>query len=163
VQEGPAVDTTENPAPVSAPAPTAEELKRIHYFQMIQRIRAAADRVLPADADVLVISKGDEGVLLLGAKRRGRHFPQNADGVYAGYAPSDSTSAIAHLEQLQSAGATHLLLPGSSAWWLDHYAAFAEHLRRTGREIWRDDDAVIFELVAPETTELAFDVTGVQR
>ena len=161
VQDAPAVQGTYADEPARPlPAPPPEELKRIHYLQMVQRIRTAVDQTLPADAEVLVISKGDELLLSLGATRRGRHFPQNSDGIYAGYAPPDSGSAVAHLEQLQATGATHLMLPGTSAWWLDHYAVFADHLKRTAREVWRDDDVVLFELGSAETIELALDATG---
>lgn len=159
IREGPATDLLGAQVAVELPTPTPDELKRVRYFQMLQRLRVAADSVMPANATVLVISKGDEALLLLGAQRRARHFPQNVDGVYAGYAPPDSASAIAHLEQLQVAGATHLLLPGTSAWWLDHYAEFAEHLRRVARELWRDEDGVIFELGA-DSAELACNTTG---
>ena len=41
----------------------------------------AADRALPPDATVLVVSHGDDELLELGAARRGWHFPQQEDGV----------------------------------------------------------------------------------
>ena len=69
-----------------------------------QRMRDVARVSLPADARVLVISKGDDDLLRLDG-RHGWHFPQTAGGVYAGYHPADSTQAIAHLETLRARGA----------------------------------------------------------
>jgi hypothetical protein len=85
-------------------------------------------KTLPADATVLVISKGDEELLRLDG-RRGWHFPRTDEGLYAGHHPIDSDAAIAHLEELRAAGARYLVIPGPSFWWLDYYTAFDEHLR----------------------------------
>ena len=62
------------------------------------------------------------------ARRQGWHFPQEADGTYAGRYPLDSDEAVAQLEELRERGAGYLLVPGPSAWWLDHYEAFGRHL-----------------------------------
>ena len=71
------------------------------YRELVERIREVADRELPRDATVLVVSNGDDALLQLGAERRGWHFPQQEDGVWAGYHPADSAEAIAHLEALR--------------------------------------------------------------
>ena len=60
--------------------------------------------------------------------RDARHFPQDADGSYAGYHPAGSADAISHLKSLQRAGAGYLLIPGPALWWLEHYAGFGEYL-----------------------------------
>jgi hypothetical protein len=89
---------------------------------------------VPADKTVLVVSKGDDELLRF-ERQRGWHFPQNAEGVYAGYYPVDSSEAIAQLEQLRAKGAEYLLFPASASWWLQHYTAFKTHLERRYRAL----------------------------
>jgi GT2 family glycosyltransferase len=98
------------------------------YQDLVERIREVADRELPPDATVLVVSNGDDELLELGANRRGWHFPQTEDGTYAGHHPADSAEAIAHLEALREKGATHILFPQTAYWWLDHYDVLRELL-----------------------------------
>nr|MBA2294142.1 glycosyltransferase [Actinomycetota bacterium] len=82
---------------------------------------------LPADAVVLVVSRGDEALLHLGG-RTGWHFPRNGAGEYAGHHPATSADAIAELERLRLEGATHLVFPSTELWWLDHYEELRGHL-----------------------------------
>ena len=82
---------------------------------------------LPADAEVLIISRGDDHLVNLGG-RRVAHFPQADDGGYAGHHPADSGEAIAHLEELRGRGAQYLIVPATSDWWLEYYAELTAHL-----------------------------------
>jgi hypothetical protein len=120
--------------------------KQIHYRRLMGRIRETVSTALPSDATVVVVSKGDEELLKLGDGRRGWHFPQNEEGVYAGYYPADSAEAIAHLEELRSKGAEYLLLPGTALWWLEEYEEFGRHLDSHYRRVWEDEPCVIYEL-----------------
>ena len=43
-------------------------------------------------------------------------------------------------------GATHLLLDGSSAWWLQRYKELAEHLARNGRVVATNEAGVVWAL-----------------
>jgi SAM-dependent methyltransferase len=109
------------------------------------RIRRVIRRVVPADATVLVVSRGDENLV----KLRGLqvwHFPQAEDGVYAGHHPADSAEAIAHLEALRRRGAQYLVLPATAFWWLDTYGSFREHLETHGSEVARLDCCRVFAL-----------------
>ena len=92
------------------------------YRELVEQIRDVADRELPPDATVLVVSNGDDELLRLGAARRGWHFPQQEDGVWAGYYPADSREAIAHVEALRDKGARWILFPQTGFWWLEFYA-----------------------------------------
>ena len=52
----------------------------------MRRIRETVRSALPRDATVVVVSKGDEGLLDLYG-RRGWHFPQASSGEYLWYYP----------------------------------------------------------------------------
>jgi GT2 family glycosyltransferase len=103
--------------------------RRLGYRRMVERVQAAVSESVPAGASVLVISRGDRDLVDLEG-REGRHFPQDATGGYLGHHPRDSADAVSRLEALRAGGAEYLVLPSTSSWWLDHYAGFAEHLRR---------------------------------
>lgn len=94
---------------------------------ILQPIRDAVEELVTEDATVIVISRGDEALLDLRG-RTGWHFPQTDDGVYAGFYPDGSETAIAHLEALRAKGAGYLLVPQTSGWWLRHYTGFREYL-----------------------------------
>ncbi|MBS1843453.1 MAG: glycosyltransferase family 2 protein [Actinobacteria bacterium] len=98
------------------------------YRRQVERVRAAIEEVVPGDAEVLVVSRGDRELVALGARAAG-HFPQDPAGGYLGHHPAGSEDAIAQLERLRAAGASHLVLPATDYWWLDHYRDFAAHLR----------------------------------
>ena len=86
-------------------------------------------RVVPLNATVLVVSRGDDELLRLGP-RQAQHFPQGEDGKYAGFHPADSDAAIEMVEQLRERGADYFLLPASGFWWLEHYDGFRKYLER---------------------------------
>ena len=71
---------------------------------------------------------------MLGADRRGWHFPQMEDGTYAGHHPGRSAEAMAHLEALREKGAAYSLFPQTAFWWLDFYEELRGQLEHpTGR------------------------------
>jgi hypothetical protein len=101
------------------------------YRRLVRSVRRSVESAAPAGSTVLVVSRGDEDLLQLD-DRISRHFPCDQAGRYAGFHPADSAAAIRHLEEQRASGATHLVLPSTALWWLDHYAGFAEHLRQRG-------------------------------
>jgi glycosyltransferase involved in cell wall biosynthesis len=121
------------------------------YRGLIPRVREVVQRALPPDATTIVVSKGDSEMLKLDG-RRAWHFPQREDGVYAGYYPSDSAAAIAHLEALRAKGGEFLVFPQSAFWWLEHYVEFRQHLESQYRVLLREEDTcLIFQLREAET------------
>ena len=124
-------------------ADDVEERRR--YGELVGRIRGIVRDRLPADAAVLVVSRGDDELLRLFG-RRGGHFPQAPSGVYAGHHPADAAAAVAHLQELAAAGWDHLLLPATSFWWLEHYRLLAGHLHRAAAVVHDDADCIIFGL-----------------
>jgi colanic acid/amylovoran biosynthesis glycosyltransferase len=128
--------------------------KHVRGRQVAARVRSDTDRLLPDEATVLIVSRGDEELLRIG-QREARHFPQTSEGVYAGHHPADSTAAVEHLESLRRAGASHLVIPATSHWWLEHYAGFRQHLEERYVRIFADPDScVIYAL------ETALSTTG---
>jgi hypothetical protein len=116
------------------------------YSALVSRIREVVCAEVPAEATVLVVSRGDDELLNLYG-RRAWHFPRHDDGRYAGHHPSDSAAAIGHLEQLRASGATHLVFPATAYWWLDYYEGLRNHLMERHRTLFRQDDTcVVFEL-----------------
>jgi glycosyltransferase involved in cell wall biosynthesis len=114
------------------------------YQQLVKAIREKAARILPPDATVIVISKGDNELVTLNGCRAW-HFPQIASGVYAGFYPPDSAAAIAQLEHLRSQGADFLVIPSTGFWWLEHYVAFREHLAQY-KVLDQDENCIIVSL-----------------
>jgi GT2 family glycosyltransferase len=116
------------------------------YQSLTERIRLIVAETLPADAKILVVSRGDEELLKLGG-RQAWHFPEAAEGVYAGHHPSGTGEAISHLQSMRDRGAQYLLFPGTAMWWLDHYEGLAQYLENQCRLVARHDDTcVIFAL-----------------
>jgi len=126
------------PAPARAP----EE----DYARLVQRVRSTVVEAVPAGASVLVVSKGDEGLLKLDRRRAG-HFPQTEKGEYAGHYPADDGAAVTHLDALRMKGAQYLVIPATSIWWLEHYDGFRRHLERTAAvTVCRPDTCIVFAL-----------------
>jgi GT2 family glycosyltransferase len=115
------------------------------YSKCVRRIRETVRHVLPRDATVVVVTKGDEGLLDLYG-RRAWHFPQDSDGRYLWYYPPDGPSVIVQLETLRVRGAQYLLFPEPALWWLDRYIEFSSHLHRHYPVLLRDESCVIFAL-----------------
>jgi len=123
--------------------PQQQYQKTIHLIQEIVRA------MLPEDATVIVVSKGDDDLLKLDV-RKAWHFPQSEDGAYLGHYPANSAEAISHLEKLRDKGGDYLLLPSTALWWFENYVEFKQHLESHYREVVRQEDAcVIFALREP--------------
>jgi GT2 family glycosyltransferase len=107
---------------------------QLGYRRLVERIRDAVRREVPAGSRVLVVSRGDRDLIDLGDLDAG-HFPQDPEGRYLGHHPRDSEDAIVRLEALREDGAEYLVLPETSCWWLDHYEELATRLRERGEAI----------------------------
>jgi hypothetical protein len=119
----------------------ASHLSPVEYEQLISAIREVVHRVVPLNATVLVVSRGDDELTRLGP-RTALHFPQQEDGRYAGYHPADSEAAIAMVEKLRERGAQYLLFPQTGFWWLEYYEGFRKYLEdryqvvEAGEQCW---------------------------
>jgi GT2 family glycosyltransferase len=109
-------------------------------------IRGTAEtvrRVVPRDAVLAAVDKHDPTLLFLSG-RRGRHFPDSRL-LPEGY-PRDDATAIAHLQELQRRGVSHIVFPQTAFWWLDHYGELGQHLEGSCRPLWKDETCRIYDL-----------------
>jgi hypothetical protein len=140
----------EEPEPQEArrePEREAEErMNEERRATLVASIRELVRESVPRTARVAVVSRGDEELLRLDG-RSALHLPQGAGGVYAGYHPADSVTAIAQLEALREEGAEYLVIPATQMWWLDYYADFAQLFEQNYRLIARRDGVgVVYDL-----------------
>jgi glycosyltransferase involved in cell wall biosynthesis len=119
---------TPAPEEPATPSPTA-----IPADELATMLGAVICRELPATGVVAVVTKGDDRFLvdLLG-DRRGGHFPQTPQGIWAGYHPADGRQALTELDDLRDLGFTHLAIPAPSLWWLDYYTELRDRLAPGG-------------------------------
>jgi GT2 family glycosyltransferase len=110
------------------------------YEREAEQVREAVKETVPSGSTVLVISRGDERLLQLNG-RRAQHFPQTADGAWAGHHPADSGEAVEHLESLRERGAEFLVIPPTYLWWLRHYDGLRRHLESEYEPVVSDDRA----------------------
>ncbi len=99
----------------------------VSYEELSPRIGAVVEELTPVGAIVLVVSKGDEGLVRFDG-RSGWHFPRASTGQYAGHHPLDGAWAVDHLESLRAAGGAYLVLPSTYYWWFEHYPELERHL-----------------------------------
>ncbi len=155
---------TSDPSPV-LPVPLATDPPG--YGDLLQRMRAVLRALLPADAPVLVVSRGDQRLLAVTRRGLAWHFPHH-EGGYAGHHPGNSQEAIADLERLRERGAQFLAFPATSLWWLEHYRDFGRHLdRRYRRAVDDPQTCVVYDLrealAAPSEPEPAADARTERR
>ncbi len=123
------------------------------YFGLVDQVTSMVTAVVPPSKTVLVVSKGDENLLRLGS-RTGWHFPRTDDGRYAGHYPADSDEAVRQLEALRERGASYVVFPATSLWWLDHYPELSRHLQDRYTCLVRDEDTcAIYDLTQAPAAE----------
>ena len=124
-----------------------EYRRLIEYRRMVRNVRDVLRYVVPEDASLLVVGRGDDE-LLVGPNAR--HFPQAPGGGYAGYHPATSLSVIGHLEALRAKGGEFLVIPTTELWWLEQYAGFGNHMRDRYRLVLEDaGSCTVFDLRTP--------------
>lgn len=120
----------------------------------VRAVKALVAGCVSKGSKILVVSRGEEALLDLPGIEA-QHFPQVADGVYAGHHPGTSAEAIEQLEALQGSGAQYLVVPRSSFWWFDYYSELREYLMRRFRLIgYQPDAGVAFDLGSPPGPDL---------
>jgi hypothetical protein len=119
-----------------------------HYNLLVDEIQDLAAAVLPPDAAVAVVSRGDAKLLELGVGR-GIHFPPSSDGEYSAPWPPDSEQATLELEMTRGGGAEYFLIPETEYWCLDYYPGLRHHLESRHRLVLRQQHVcTIYELLS---------------
>lgn len=113
-------------------------------------VRRSVPAEVPADSVVAVVSRGDPELVAFEGVT-GWHFPQADDGRYAGFHPADSGDALRHLHDAVARGATHLLVPATSGWWLEYYDGLAAHLEEHHELVVRSATHTLYRLRAADT------------
>ena len=131
------------------PATDRLPTSRVAYREQRHTIRTEVMARVPEGSTILVLSRGDAGLLDLG-QRTAWHFPRTEEGEYAGHHPADSTEAVRRLEAGRQAGAEYLVMPAHSRWWLEHYPGFRAHLEASCEELLREDPCSIYSLFTEE-------------
>src|SRR4029453_5101205 len=115
------------------------------YRDLVAVVLNIASEIVPPGEVIAVVSRGDPELLKID-HAQAWHFPEARPGVYAGCHPADSKAAIAELEAARARGAAFLLFPGTSLWWLEHYAEFRRHLDERYRCVFNDARCASFDL-----------------
>lgn len=125
----------------------------LEYRGQVQQVKETVCRVTPPGAAVAVVSRGDERLVDLPA-RRGEHLPQDNSGRFAGYYPGDGATAVQCLEELRSQGVEYLAIPPTARWWLEHYPELADHLGQVATPLVPEDsEALVFAFEPPASPE----------
>jgi glycosyltransferase involved in cell wall biosynthesis len=108
----------------------------------VRKLRRRLRRLIPTGSRFILVDEDQlRGALgLPGATP----FTQR-DGVYWG-PPADDRAAVDELDRARRAGATHIAFAWPAFWWLDYYAAFAQHLRTRHPCVWKDDHVKVYDL-----------------
>ncbi|HEV3401661.1 MAG TPA: glycosyltransferase [Acidimicrobiales bacterium] len=154
-------DARRRPTTHQAPPPPAEARRRLetgHFLAgdtLAGRVRRMVAGLVGDDDVVVVVSRGDESLLDLGAGRA-RHLPATDDGTYARDYPATGNDAVALVEAARGRGATHLLVPAPASWWLTHYPELERHLDRRYQVVAAaDDTGVLYHLAPAERGQVA--------
>ena len=116
------------------------------YARLVERVRSVVREAVPAGASVLVVSKGDEGLLKLDGRKAG-HFPQSGKGEYAGHHPADDAAAVAHLDALRAGGRQLPGAAGDVGVVARALRCFRRHLEATAAvTVCRPDTCIVFSL-----------------
>ena len=112
----------------------------VQLDQTVQEIAA----IIP-DRDTFILV--DEDQLVGGGTIAGRRTLPflERDGQYWG-APPNSETAVLELQRLRDAGARFIAFAWPAFWWLEHYAAFVQHLRQNYRCVLENERLVVFDL-----------------
>jgi hypothetical protein len=114
----------------------------LEYADLVTRVQGKIAETVPPGASLLVVSKGDAGMLEIPGMKAA-HFPQDDAGGYAGHHPRDSAAATAQVEALRRRGAEYFVLPATTGWWLDFYVDFAGYLASKGERVADDADTCV--------------------
>lgn len=111
-------------------------VRRVELWAHRERLtRRELTRLVPRECSVIAV-----GWPAFPAGRRVISFMEN-EGL-----PADDATAIRELKRLRKAGAGFMAFDSPAFWWLECYAGFVRHLRRTARCLVENDRVIVFRL-----------------
>ena len=116
------------------------------WFHRVRRAVGSIEASIPAGGTFVLVDDDQWGAGDAVRGRRRRHFVER-DGCYWG-PPADDSAAVSELAGLRRGGADFVVFAWPSLWWLDHYPALHEYLRKGSRAAWWDEDLALFDLRA---------------
>jgi len=122
-------------SPISSPNSWDDQVRRVK--QTIVGLVPRRDSFILVDEERLGMGDSVSG------RRRVPFLERN--GEYWGM-PTDDEHAIREIERLRQGGASFILFPWLTFWWLDHYSGMRRHLYTNSRCVLEDDRLVAFDL-----------------
>ena len=108
----------------------------------------ALKQITPRVALIIAADDGDPTIFYY-AERKGWHFLEQ-DGVFYGN-PLDAAQLIADYEKLRARGASYLVFPFGTHWWLEYYGEFARHLAATAELVSETSQFAIYKIRSPRS------------
>lgn len=132
------------------PSPPPVDLDPAHT-ELVERLRGVVSALVPPDAHVAVVSRGDVELLDLPVARA-VHFPSGPGIGWSGNNPANDEEAVDALDAAIEAGATHILVPAREQWWFDSYPRFQVRLQSCWTIVSDASTCSIFALRQPART-----------
>lgn len=124
----------------------AEPPAAAQWYLQLERAIADLRRVVPENASLILVNDDQWGSAQARLSPR-RVWPFLERGGKFWGRPADDATAIEELTRMQQEGATHIAFAWHCFWWLEHYTAFAAHLRNFPCAL-ANDCVMIFKLRA---------------
>jgi hypothetical protein len=121
--------------------------KKHSWFHRLDRAVSDIVRIVPEDADVILIDGGRWDAAGAFGSRKVRPFLY-VNGEDWG-PPADCDAALCQLQELRHGRAQYLAFAWSDFWWFESYPRFAEHLEQHATCVLRNEDVVIYCLDPP--------------
>lgn len=117
----------------------------VNWSESVRQAEEDLQRVIPDGATFVLADGGQWGNSDALGRRQVLPFLER-QGHYWG-PPTDDETAVAELERMRQLGAVFFALAWPAFWWMDYYAGFGQHLRRTFPCVLENDRLLIFQLV----------------
>jgi glycosyltransferase involved in cell wall biosynthesis len=120
------------------------------HSRRVTNARAAVEQLVPPDARVAVITRGDTRLLDLGGRRALVVPHPEHPSAWTSREPERADELIAHLEALRSElRCDHLVMPYTAFWWMERFPELRTYLERTTAVVHRDEGSAVLRWLAP--------------
>lgn len=121
----------------------------LEHSRRVTNARAAVEQLVPPDARVAVITRGDTRLLDLGGRRALVVPHAEHPSAWTAREPERADELIAHLEAVRSElGCDHLVMPYTAFWWMERSPELRAYLERTTVVVHRDEGSAVLRWLA---------------